>query len=283
MDTSEDMGLLIRDKGQFNTHSRSTSQNISIYIRCKAPLPADDSCTHSGLPYGKGTLSFGNLNLLERATSISVLCSTGRQRCYCTGQVACLFIAQEGNTISKTVSKPALCSGRTQCLYFQRLLSIQSPLKRQSGKKGSQCLTHKIGRNAREPQGVVSQQIQTSFLHYLGFRQFSHQYTIPLFTLINLTGCGWNQIWSICFIWHLKNRATPNKTPNSKMRPTCIINLDHTRVPDSTNQTNAVSHQGPPQKEVAFFLGPCIDLSTQPETFPLALRSFLHKIQMEEG
>lgn len=119
MDTLEDMRFLFRDKGQWSTHSRSTSQSISIYTSSQSPTfhramwkGIEDSCTHSDLHYKKTTLSLGNLNLLEWTVSIPVLCSKGRHCCYYTKQVACLFIASEGDTISKTVSKPALCSGR---------------------------------------------------------------------------------------------------------------------------------------------------------------------------
>lgn len=135
MDTLEDMEFLVRDKGQLSTHSRSTSQSISIYTVPKAPIPTSlceqeqMTCTHNALHYRKGTLSFGNRNLLEWVVSIPVLCSKRRYYHYCTGQVACLFTDSERDTISKTVSSPAL-SLEWNNILSSKAASTQRSLKR---------------------------------------------------------------------------------------------------------------------------------------------------------
>lgn len=127
MDSLEDLRLLVRDKGLLSTHSSTTSLGYQhLYQFPKSHFPqamwigTDVTCTLSGLHYSKGSLSFGNLALLECAVSIPILCS--RESCYCSRQVVSVFIAPEGDTISCHLLWENAVSLTSKAAFYTKIL-----------------------------------------------------------------------------------------------------------------------------------------------------------------
>lgn len=65
--------------------------------------------------------------------------------------------------------------------------------------------------------------------------EFSFEYTTLSVTPINLTDRGWDQIHSICLMWHFI-KVHINGTPSSMMKPICNIDLSHAS-PDYQTQS----------------------------------------------
>lgn len=112
-----------------------------------------------------------------------------------------------------------------------KLFAVQTSLKRQSKIKA-------VPRHA-ETEGSTKtclSTVPTSFYTLLTSGEFFRECATLLVTLTNLTERDWDQIHSICLIWHLI-KVTINRTPNSMRKLICSIDLSHAspRVPDLTS------------------------------------------------
>lgn len=101
----------VRDKGEFNPHSNSSSQSICIFvpvpwastsIGCHKEGP-DVTCTHNRLHYWKRTLHLESLKFLSWALSMHAFFSRGRYYLYLLRLWANLHAVPERDTTSTSV------------------------------------------------------------------------------------------------------------------------------------------------------------------------------------